>query len=226
MSDKDLFSLRPRVRATEEELIRELKAFKETWGEEPATISDFNRWKNRKHSYDTLRRVFGSWEVACEKVGIPRGRVHYYSDKELLDHFERVWRWRGQPLTISDLVKYNKKNGTTVHATVYVRRWGKFSTFVRLFSQYKLGQITFDDVVDSKVEKNKREPITPRLRAEVLNRDSYTCVDCGASPRKDSSVKLHIHHVNPVSAGGKTVLDNLVTNCETCNLGKSDVVLS
>ena len=58
-----------------------------------------------------------------------------------------------------------------------------------------------------------------------MKRDKKTCTDCGASPLRDKNVKLHVHHVIPLANGGKTTLENLVTNCDTCNLGKSNVVL-
>lgn len=66
----------------------------------------------------------------------------------------------------------------------------------------------------------QREPITPRTRYEVFERDGYTCQYCGA---KASDVELHVDHIVPVSKGGGNGLDNLVTACATCNLGKSDL---
>lgn len=36
--------------------------------------------------------------------------------------------------------------------------------------------------------------------------------------------KLHVDHIVPVSRGGQTVMSNLQTVCETCNLGKGDSV--
>lgn len=69
---------------------------------------------------------------------------------------------------------------------------------------------------------DRRDP-SMRLRYEVLARDHFTCRYCGASPKKDTNVTLHIDHIVPWSKGGKTVLDNLQTLCSKCNLGKSDL---
>ena len=69
---------------------------------------------------------------------------------------------------------------------------------------------------------DRRDP-SIRLRYEVLARDHFTCRYCGASPKKDPEVTLHIDHIIPWSKGGKTVLDNLQTLCSKCNLGKSDL---
>jgi hypothetical protein len=63
--------------------------------------------------------------------------------------------------------------------------------------------------------------IPAQLRAEVLNRDNFTCQWCGA---KAPDVVLHIDHIIPVIRGGKTESRNLQTLCHACNIGKSDKV--
>ena len=223
MKDYDLFSIdKPRRSVREKELIKELQVFFHANKGDPISKTGYDNWPGRRFSGETISRYFGKWENACAMAGVRYLKKHQYSDKELIDHFETVWRWRGQKVVTGDLKEYNKEHNTTVNAVAYVRRWGGFPRFVRLFSQYKLGQITFEQLVESKKQKNVREPIQPALRAKVLRRDNYTCRDCGATPRKDTNVKLHVHHIVPVSKGGKTVLSNLITNCDVCNLGKGD----
>ena len=63
--------------------------------------------------------------------------------------------------------------------------------------------------------------LTDSLRYDVFKRDNFKCVLCGASA-KDDGVKLHCDHIIPISKGGKTVLSNLRTLCDRCNLGKRD----
>lgn len=82
---------------------------------------------------------------------------------------------------------------------------------------------TLSELSTEKVQKS-REP-SKRLRFQVLARDEFTCKYCGASPRKDSSVSLHIDHIIPWSKGGKTTLSNLQTLCAACNLGKSNIIV-
>lgn len=65
----------------------------------------------------------------------------------------------------------------------------------------------------------QRKSISKGLRFEVFKRDRFTCVYCGATP---PGVLLHIDHVIPVAGGGDNTIDNLVTACQPCNLGKSD----
>lgn len=68
-----------------------------------------------------------------------------------------------------------------------------------------------------------RKPISTRTRFEVFKRDDFTCAYCGSKP---PSVILHVDHITPVSKGGSSRQDNLITSCESCNLGKSNVLLS
>ncbi len=68
----------------------------------------------------------------------------------------------------------------------------------------------------------KRKGVGKKTRFEVFKRDSFTCQYCGkAAPE----VVLHVDHINPVSNGGDNEIINLVTACQSCNLGKSDRLL-
>lgn len=60
-------------------------------------------------------------------------------------------------------------------------------------------------------------------RFKILARDNFRCVYCGATPQ---SSNLHIDHVMPRSKGGADSIDNYVTACFACNVGKSDLLLS
>jgi hypothetical protein len=57
----------------------------------------------------------------------------------------------------------------------------------------------------------------------VFKRDQFRCQYCGASA---PDVVLVIDHIRPVVDGGDDSLLNLLTSCEPCNAGKSDVALS
>lgn len=63
----------------------------------------------------------------------------------------------------------------------------------------------------------------PRLRAanrfQVLARDGFRCVYCGATAK---TTTLHVDHLVPVVKGGTDDMVNLVTSCAECNLGKGD----
>lgn len=65
--------------------------------------------------------------------------------------------------------------------------------------------------------KPKRKSLSKKTRFEVFKRDSFTCQYCGAHP---PSVILHIDHILAVASGGTNSIDNLITSCQPCNLGK------
>ncbi len=66
--------------------------------------------------------------------------------------------------------------------------------------------------------------ISPRMRAEVLARDDYTCQMCGlcesnADPAIDRNFKLHVSRIVRKEHGGRDELNNLRTLCSTCYRG-------
>jgi hypothetical protein len=63
-----------------------------------------------------------------------------------------------------------------------------------------------------------RKPLKKSVRFEVFKRDGFICQYCGAHP---PAVILHVDHIHPVAEGGTDDIDNLITACEPCNLGKS-----
>ena len=70
--------------------------------------------------------------------------------------------------------------------------------------------------------------ISARLRAEVLDRNGFTCQMCGLSPGEidpetNRKVRLHVGHIIDKSLGGKDELSNLRTLCSTCNQGAKNV---
>lgn len=70
--------------------------------------------------------------------------------------------------------------------------------------------------------------ISAKLRAEVLDRNGFTCQMCGLTPGDiDTStgrkVRLHIGHIKDKSLGGLEELSNLRALCSTCNQGAKNV---
>ena len=66
----------------------------------------------------------------------------------------------------------------------------------------------------------KRKPISPSLRFDVLEKDNFTCQYCGAKS-VDDNVLLEVDHIVAVSKGGDNNIENLITSCKKCNIGKS-----
>jgi len=222
--DKNMFRLR------KDDIIENLKEYAEIHKNQRLTLNSYHKWNGKICSKDTIYRMFGSWESALERSEIKGWyKRKIYSDDEVLDYFEKLWIWRGQKPSLGDFKKYNSETGKMLHYDSLRRRYGDYKEFCKKFSDYKTGKIgksVFNELKKKNSKKTKeRSKLTPRLRALVLARDNKTCQDCGMSPRNDKNVVLHIHHIKPINLGGETILENLVTNCNRCNLGKSDKIL-
>lgn len=70
--------------------------------------------------------------------------------------------------------------------------------------------------------QRERAKMSVALRFSILERDGFRCRACGADPRIDSRVRLHVDHIVPIAKGGKSEPDNLQALCQDCNSGKSD----
>ena len=73
--------------------------------------------------------------------------------------------------------------------------------------------------------KEQRTLMTKKLRDHILNRDHFTCCNCGNSTYKEPNLLLEIDHIIPVSKGGCTVENNLQTLCWRCNRAKSAKIM-
>lgn len=69
-----------------------------------------------------------------------------------------------------------------------------------------------------RMQTKRNVPI--RIRHQILERDGFKCVDCGASPA--TGAVLEVDHTIPISKGGSNEPSNLRTLCSDCNRGKSD----
>lgn len=60
-------------------------------------------------------------------------------------------------------------------------------------------------------------------RFQVMARDGFRCIYCGATPK---TTELHLDHVVPKSLGGSDETWNLATACVSCNASKSNLMPS
>jgi hypothetical protein len=70
---------------------------------------------------------------------------------------------------------------------------------------------------------SERKSLGKKVRFEVFKRDGFCCQYCGATP---PGVLLQVDHIQAVANGGPDDMDNLVTSCQPCNLGKGARPLS
>lgn len=87
-------------------------------------------------------------------------------------------------------------------------------------------------ILQSKPEQTKdvrfARNISAKVRAQVLDRNGFTCQMCGLTPMDIDSatkrkVRLHIGHIKDKSLGGLDDLSNLKTLCSTCNQGAKNI---
>ncbi len=241
--DSDLFDSRRRV--TEKEAIAGLVEFGRRTAP-PYSRSAYAEFRNRSPepkppSADTLLRLLGSFEGACRKAGLNVSGMKRvaYSDKEILDFFHVLRRFRqqrggrGLP-TIGDFRLYSQANGGEgISYDAFVRRLGSFRQFIENFRAHKVkgtSEAEFLTVCrEVAVRRPKRELLSKGVRAEVLKKYDYTCQDCNRTQAdlapskielKVVPVKLHIGHKIAVKHGGKNNIENLTVECSDCNLGK------
>ena len=172
----------------------------------------------------TISRRFGSWNKALKTAGLSIVNESVISDERLFENILSLWQGYGrQPRRadlMSDLSKFSQ--------TPYNRRFGSWGAGLAAFSEYMATSrddegFHLQQEVRPNRKRTSRDP-TLRLRYRVLVRDHFKCCLCGANPAVIAGVTLQVDHVVPWSKGGETVLDNLQTTCNVCNLGKSDLV--
>lgn len=92
----------------------------------------------------------------------------------------------------------------------------------------KPGQYLLRETPARKALPQFSRSISARLRAEVLDRNGFTCQMCGLTPGEidpetNRKVRLHIGHIKDKALGGKDELSNLRALCSTCNQGAKNI---
>ena len=94
----------------------------------------------------------------------------------------------------------------------------------------KQGEYRLDSEPPDASEYTFSRPVSRRIRAQVLERNGYTCQMCGAGagdPDEENpgrKIRLHIGHIIDRAQGGSDELSNLRALCSTCNQGARNLV--
>ena len=177
-----------------------------------------------------VRRCFGTWKAALEEAGLTQSALgKRYSDEQCFENILNLWTHYGRA------PQHDEANSppSAVGAKAYVRRWGTWrkalTAFVTRVSEPSSATETeqagpaqhspgpMEDATQS--DRGPRD-VPLALRYYILKRDRFRCVTCGRSPATHPTVHLHIDHIVPWVAGGRTVAENLRSLCSECNLGK------
>jgi hypothetical protein len=216
----------------DEVLIADLVKVANELGNPNITIADYD--KHGKFTATTMHARFGSWNKAKQKANLEVTYVVNNTIEELFQNILELWTLLGRQPKYGEVVSPNSKfNGST-----YARRFGSWRAALEAFIDYVNSESNDEEILDSDTplipinvladspKEIKRTPrgINLRLRWTILKRDNFSCRKCGRSPAKDQSIILHVDHIIPWSKDGETVIDNLETLCEGCNLGKSNLL--
>jgi hypothetical protein len=202
---------------SDDDLLNELRHVAEVLGTHTVTMAEFNHHSPKANSAGIKRR-FGSWKAALERAGLslsPLGRR--YSDSEYFENILSVWTHHGrQP-------KYREMDEppSTIPAGAYEAKFGGWrralGAFVeRVNADRELGSSRAPSLPESEpttalaaTPKARTRTIPLGLRYDVLRRDRFKCVLCGASPAVDPTCQLHVDHIVAYARGGTTEEENL-----------------
>ncbi len=216
----------------DDELIQELRRVAVALKSDTLTMDQFSRASDRANAAGIKRR-FGSWKAALQRAGLTlSARGRRYSDDEYLDNVLVVWTHYGrQP-------KYREMDEppSSIPAGAYEAKFGGWRRALGAFVE----RVNADREMRS---SSSAPPLPPQaasrpgassrprtrtislgLRYDVLRRDKFKCVLCGASPAITPTCQLHIDHIAAFARGGTTEEANLRTLCSHCNVGKGDKV--
>jgi hypothetical protein len=211
---------------SENELVFELQRVQSIVGRDVLTVEEFTRLS--VIGVGTIRGRFGTWHKALAIAGISQSnRGKRYTDENCFENLAAVWAFYGR---VPQYLEMNQRP-SIVGPKAYVVRWGTWRKSLKAFvdwansaeseSDFPSVQET-DPVSAPKVRRTApedRHEIPLRLKWRVHLRDSFRCIACGMNPPQHG-VTLHADHIKPWADGGKTILENLQTLCEACNLGK------
>jgi len=178
--------------------------------------------ENGKYGVTTMIRRFGGWSKATKKAGLNKTRASKIGKVELFENLEEMWIKLGRQPSYREVQKPLSK----FHAASYERKFGSWRKALEEFIIFANSEDSLENLTKSQPETIKGHKtcrtINLRLRFRVMKRDCFKCQHCGKNPSHDPKTELQVDHIIPWSKGGETVLDNLQTLCQNCNLGKSN----
>lgn len=218
---------------TNEQVLEEIQSVARILNRNSITTEDL-RINSESISEAIIRRRFGSWEAGMEKAGLKVSENYRrrFSDEEYFENLLHVWTHYGHQPLLREL----NEAPSEISSSAYENHFGGWRKALEAFVERMNRE---DNETEQALKSNKHEELNPEtkkqtitvadrrsiglgLRYKALNRDKFKCVKCGSSPAINHNCQLQIDHIVPFSKGGKTILENLQTLCENCNLGKGN----
>jgi len=221
MDNQFTFIKAPNAPVTEREILKDLQRVAKVLGTNKVSQRLYGEHGN--FDVSTATRKFGTWNKALEAAGIQTSNVLNVTEEELYNNILNLWEHLGRQPRRADLTNEMSKYSQSP----YNRRFSSWTNALQNFVVWANGEELTTPEAREPIQAQRKTGRDPslRLRFKVMQRDNFTCKQCGASPAKDQSVELHLDHIIPWSKGGDTTFENLQTLCLRCNLGKSNSLI-
>lgn len=86
----------------------------------------------------------------------------------------------------------------------------------KCLTQFNLIKQNHDQNFRLKSHQNEFDRLTPGLKLSVLQRDNFTCQQCGKGVVDVPEIKLDVKHIISIEKNGKSKHNNLITICSKC----------
>jgi len=213
---------------TDEELLNGMKKVAEA-NEGTLTQQIYNNYRKTIDptiaEATTICRQIG-WNKALELIGVQPNKYQSnskISEVQLLEEVLRLWIELGRQPTTTDLKNGYSKYPRNRFSSAFGSLGETLNRFIKWTTSEEFSPTAISTLEYKNSERNTTRDVNLRLRFKVMQHDNFKCRVCGNSPANNSSIRLHIDHIIPWAKGGETVLENLQTLCQDCNLGKSDL---
>lgn len=219
---KPIFKLEPWNRGLpDEQLLKDLKRVSAELDRGTVTYDEYD--SHGQFCSATLERRFGGWNRALETAGLIISKVQGLSKENFFENLEAVWVRLGRQPRRAEMIRPL----SSISKSAYEQRFGTWRKALEEFVEW-VNSETCDINHNKPLPASKQMRPSPRfpslrLKFLVMRRDRFACCHCGKSPSQNPGIQLHIDHIVPSSKGGTTILDNLQTLCQSCNIGKSDL---
>ena len=218
------FELEPWNRGvSDEELLADLNRVANELGRQTVTYAEYDNFGRCRSR--TVEVKFGGWNKALARAGLTVGRKVGFTDDDFFENIEEVWTRLGRQPREHEMTRPLSR----ISKGSYSRRFGGWRKALEAFVEWVNAERSDLDSPQTYASDAGSAHSTPRnpslrLKFKVMKRDRFCCRHCGKSPANTVGLILHVDHVVPWSEGGETILDNLQTLCEPCNLGKSNLM--
>jgi len=209
----------PGAPVSNEEILADIRRVAELAGTNVVSYRLYS--KSGKYHPMTASTRFGGWNKAVKAAGLEIAKELNITDERLFENLMRLWQHYGRQPRYRELAR----PPSVISNGPYTRRFRSWTNALAQFVEYANTQDTRppSSTEAASGHQTGRDP-SLRMRFRVMKRDNFSCRACGASPALKMGLELQVDHIKPWSRGGETIDENLQTLCESCNLGKSNVL--